>query len=75
MTTTPTIEKTEGSKCNVCARDCVRLCARCGSNFCTRHLIAHSEKCSGYRGIIHSILRDDLADITKQILEAVLRTV
>lgn len=75
MTTIPTIEKTEVAKCNVCGRDCVRLCAKCGSNFCTMHLLVHSDKCAGYKGIIQTILRDDLIDLTKQILEAVVRTV
>ncbi len=74
MTTIPAIEKTETARCSKCAVDCKQLCTQCGKNFCTKHLVAHSENCSGYKAIIRSILHEDLMAITKQILEIVLRT-
>ncbi len=75
MTTIPTIERTEKTKCHTCLCDCVKLCAICGRNFCTKHLLSHSEQCSGYKGTVRSILRDDLTEITKQIIEMILRTI
>jgi len=75
MTKIPTIEKTETARCSACARDCMQLCTKCGRNFCTNHLLAHLEKCSGYKAVIRSILRDDLTEIAKQVIEVMLRTI
>lgn len=75
MTAIPTVEKTETAKCSACERDCVRLCTQCGRNFCKKHLLAHSEKCSGFKSIVHHILRDDLKEIIRQVAEAMLKTI
>lgn len=75
MTTIPTVEKTEKVRCCVCVRDCAQLCTKCGRNFCIKHLLVHSEKCSGYKAVIRSILRDDLTEIVKQIFEVMLRSI
>jgi uncharacterized UBP type Zn finger protein len=75
MTAIPAIEKTEKAKCSACARDCEKLCTKCGRNFCNKHLLEHAEKCSGYKSIIHKILRDDMTQIVKQVMEAVLKTI
>ncbi len=75
MTAIPPIEKTEMAKCSKCVRECVRLCARCGNSFCTKHLLSHSEKCSGYKTVIRSLLHDNLVEITKQVVEGMLRAI
>jgi len=75
MTTIPTVEKTEKARCCTCASDCAQLCIKCERNFCTKHLLAHSEKCSGYKTVIRAILRDDLTEIVKQIFEVMLRSI
>ena len=75
MTTIPTVEKTELTKCGACSRDCVKLCTLCGMNFCKKHLIIHSEKCSGYKAVVRSILRDDLLSTAKHVIEVVLRSI
>jgi hypothetical protein len=75
MTTIPTVEKTELAKCSACARDCVQLCTHCGKNFCKKHLLTHSEKCSGYKAVVHSILHDDLVETAKHVIEVMLRSI
>jgi hypothetical protein len=75
MTTIPTVERTEQTKCNVCERDCIKLCTRCGKNFCKMHLLEHSERCGGYKSIVRAILHDDIVEITRQIFEVMLRTI
>jgi len=75
MTTIPKIEKTEPAKCDVCGCICMRLCAICGNSFCTKHLLSHAEKCTGYNTIVRSILRDDVTQIVKQIVEVMLRSI
>ena len=75
MTTIPTVEKTEKTKCHTCTSDCTQLCIKCERSFCTKHLLEHSEKCNRFKAIIHSILRDDLTEILKQIMEVMLRTI
>jgi hypothetical protein len=75
MTTIPTVERTEQAKCNTCARDCIKLCTICGKNFCTKHLLVHSEKCSSYKSVVRLILHDDIVEIVKQIMEVMLRTI
>ncbi|MGI0018399.1 MAG: hypothetical protein ACREA1_06805 [Nitrosotalea sp.] len=75
MTAIPAVEKTETAKCSICACNCAKLCTQCGKNFCTKHLIWHAEKCTGYKSIIHKILRDDMTEIVKQVMEAVLKTI
>jgi hypothetical protein len=75
MTTIPTVEKTELAKCSACDRDCVQLCIQCGNNFCKKHLLIHSEKCSGYKAVVHSILRDDLVETVKHVIEVMLRSI
>jgi uncharacterized UBP type Zn finger protein len=75
MTTMPTVEKTEKTRCSECVRDCTQTCTKCGSSFCTKHLLVHSEKCSGFKKVIHTILRDDLTEVLKQIMEVMLRTI
>jgi len=75
MTAIPAVEKTETAKCNTCACDCAKLCTQCGRSFCTKHLIGHAEKCSGYKSIVQKILRDDMTDILRQVMEAVLKTI
>jgi hypothetical protein len=75
MTTIPTVERTETTRCCACARDCVKLCTQCGRNFCKKHLLAHSEKCGGYKAVIRSILRDDITEMVKQVIEVMLRSI
>jgi hypothetical protein len=75
MTTIPTTERIEQTKCSACARDCVKLCTQCGKTFCTKHLLEHSEKCSGYKAIVRSILHDDLVVMVRQVIEVMLRSV
>jgi hypothetical protein len=75
MTAIPAVEKTEIAKCSACASWCAKLCTQCGKNFCNKHLLGHAERCSGYKSIVHKILRDDMTDIVKQIMEAVLKTI
>jgi hypothetical protein len=72
MTTTPTIEKTEDTKCCTCGQKCFRLCTKCGSNFCTKHLLVHSERCSGYKKVISAILKEGITDATEQVVQAIL---
>ncbi|MHB8603009.1 MAG: hypothetical protein ACYC6W_02225 [Nitrosotalea sp.] len=75
MTAIPAIEKTETAKCNACARDCAKLCTQCGKNFCNKHLLGHAEKCGGYKLVIQKILQNDMTEIVKHIMEAVLKTI
>ncbi len=75
MTTIPTVERTETAKCSACAHDCTKLCTQCGKNFCTKHLLGHAEKCKGYKTVIHKILQDDMKEIVKQVMEAMLRSI
>ncbi|MGI0065337.1 MAG: hypothetical protein ACREA5_02190 [Nitrosotalea sp.] len=76
MTAISTIERTETTKCHTCDCGCTKLCTRCGKNFCARHMLGHIENRSGYKTIIHNILReDDLAEIVKQIMETMLKTI
>jgi len=75
MTAIPTIEKIETARCSTCACKCMQLCTQCGKNFCTKHLLAHSENCSGYKAIIRSILHEDLMNVAKQVIEVVLRSI
>jgi len=75
MTTIPTVERTEQARCNKCARDCVQLCTKCEKNFCRKHILIHSEKCRDYKAVVRSILYDDIVEISKQIFEAVLRSI
>jgi hypothetical protein len=75
MTAIPTVERTEQTRCNTCACDCVKTCTRCGKNFCKKHLLVHSKKCRDYKTVVRSILYDDIVEISKQILEAVLRSI
>lgn len=75
MTAIPAVEKTETAKCSACALECAKLCTHCGKNFCNKHLLGHAKKCGDYKSIIHKILQDDMTDIVKQIMEAVLKTI
>jgi hypothetical protein len=75
MTAISAVEKTETAKCSACAVECAKLCTQCGKNFCNKHLLGHVEGCYGYKSIVRKILRDDMTDIVKQIMEAVLKTI
>lgn len=75
MTAIPTVEKTETAKCSACARECAKLCTQCGKNFCNKHLLRHAEKCGGFKSIVRKLLRDDMTDIVKQIMETMLKTI
>jgi hypothetical protein len=76
MTAIPTVERTETTKCRICDCNYAKLCVRCGKNFCTTHMLGHTENYSGYKTIIHKILQeDDLAEIVKQIMETMLKTI
>jgi hypothetical protein len=75
MTTIPTVEKTEQAKCSACACDCAQLCTQCGKNFCRKHLLMHSEKCRDYKAVVCSILHNDIVEISKQIIDVMLRSI
>lgn len=68
MTTIPAIERIEKSQCSICTQNCIRLCVRCGSYFCNRHLLVHSSACDQkYYQVIKTILHDAGMDMVKQV--------
>lgn len=73
MTTIPTFEKIQGSKCDTCSYEGELMCGTCGSTFCKKHLLLHTKKCNNRHAVIKALLRDDFAYAAQQVFEAVLR--
>jgi hypothetical protein len=75
MTTIPPLDRTELAKCIVCDCDCNQLCTQCRKIFCVKHILAHLENCCVYKVIVQSILRDNLIQVEKHVVESFPRSI